>query len=90
MIELKPHIGKSLASRRDVDLGQDRIFLDGEVIGYVGRKPNSPINLIFHGLPEATKTAVQEAVQAKYGGSAAKVSEPVPLPEEPSEDEAEG
>ena len=87
MIELKPHLGQHLATRREVDTGQDRIFHNGTVVGYVARKADAPINLIYHDLPEAVKEEIRTAVQAKYGGAAEQVSEPVPLPEEYEEHE---
>ncbi len=81
-IELRPHVGKNVATGLPVDLGQDRIFVDGQHVGYVGRKPDAPINLIFPQLPEDLKTAVQKAVTAKFGGQAARMAEPVQIPEE--------
>jgi hypothetical protein len=89
---LKPHIGTSLKRKVEIDLNQDMIFCDGEHVGYVGRKPTSPICLIEHGLPEAKKDAIHAAVKAKYGGEQVKIAEPVPLPEgfgEETEDEDE-
>ena len=89
---LKPHIGTSLKRKTEIDLNQDMIFCDGEHVGYVGRKPTSPICLIEHGLPEAKKDAIQAAVKAKYGGDPVKVAEPMALPEgfgEETEDEDE-
>ena len=78
---LKPHLGISIARKKEVDLQQDMIFCDNEHVGYVGRKPTSPICLIEHGLPEAKKDAIQAAVRAKYGGDPVKVAEPMALPE---------
>jgi len=40
-VELKPHRGVHGATHREVDLGQDRIFVDGFCVGYVGRKPGA-------------------------------------------------
>jgi hypothetical protein len=71
----------SLKRKVEIDLNQDMIFCDGEHVGYVGRKPTSPICLIEHGLPEAKKDAIQAAVKAKYGGEPVKVAEPMALPE---------
>lgn len=89
MIELKPHVGQHLATRQEVDLGQDRIFHNGTVVGYVARKPDAPINLIYHDLPESVKEEIRQAVQAKFGGTAERVSEPIPLPEDDADDEFE-
>ena len=79
---LKPHIGRSLRRNTEIDLNQDMIFCDGEHVGYVGRKPTSPICLIEHSLPESKKDAIQAAVKGKYGGEAVKIAEPIPLPDE--------
>lgn len=78
-IELRPHVGKSLASGRAIDLKQDRIFVDGQHVGYVGREVNAPINLIYHDMPEDHIEAIRNAVRGKYGGTADKVAAPVPI-----------
>lgn len=81
-IELRPHRGVNLATRRETDLGQDRIFVDGVGVGYVARKPDAPINIVERGLGPDVHAAIGAAVQAKYGGQAALLSEPVEIPEE--------
>ena len=85
MIELRAHTGFNCATRREEDLGQDRILVDGQVVGYVGRKPGAPINLIYPKLPEVTKEEIRRAVIAKYGGEAQRIAEPVELPDEDEE-----
>lgn len=81
-IELRPHVGKSMASGRPVDLKQDMIFLDGEHVGYVGRQPDAPINLIRAEFLDEQVAAIRAAVQAKYGGQAQQVAIPPQLPDE--------
>lgn len=81
-IELRPHVGMDLATRQEVDLNQDRIYVDGRAVGYVGRKPDAPINLVRRGLGPVMYQEIQAAVLAKYGGKAEKISEPVELPDE--------
>jgi len=89
-VSLQPHTGTHLATRRTIDLGQDRIFVDGEDVGYVGRRPDAAINLIYPDLPEDTKAAIRQAVRAKYGGAAERMAEPLPIPEEDGDEDAGG
>lgn len=79
MIELRPHVGKSMASGRVIDLQQDRIFVDGQHVGYVARQAGAPINLIYPDIPEDHIESIRGAVAAKYGGAADKVAAPVPI-----------
>ena len=86
-IRIEPHRGVNCATKKEVDLGQDRIFLDGQVVGYVGRKENSPIGLIFPRMRPEEEQAIEKAVKERYGGEAArKMSRPVPIPDEDEED----
>jgi len=88
-IDLRPHVGKNVATKREIDLGQDRVFVDGELYGYVGRKPDAPILLIYADVPADTKDAIRAAVVAKYGGQAATIAEPVMVPEEAIDSDGE-
>jgi hypothetical protein len=81
-VELRPHRGINLATKREQDLNQDKIYVEGQHVGYVGRKPNAPINLIERGLGPEIQMAIRDAVQAKYGGQAERISEPVEVPDD--------
>ena len=87
-IELRPHVGKSMASGRVIDLQQDRIFVDGQHVGYVARQAGAPINLIYPDIPEDHIESIRGAVAAKYGGAANKVAAPVAIAD--SERDGEG
>ena len=87
MIELKPLIGKNVATGKAADTGQDRIFLNGKHVGYVQRKPNSPIALIVNTLDAETKQSIQDAVAAQYGGETRPMGEPVDIPDEVLDDD---
>lgn len=80
-IRLEKHVGKTVAGGGLVDLKQDRIFADGELVGYVGRKLGAPINLIMR-LPEEAQAAIRQAVDAQYGAAERRVAMPPALPEE--------
>lgn len=86
-VELRPHIGKHCATGRQVDLGQDRIFVDGFHLGYVGRQPDAPINLIYPDVPEDQQQAIREAVRAKYGGQAERIAAPPVMPEDEGDED---
>lgn len=75
-VELRPHIGGHMVTGQPVDLRQDRIFVDGQHVGYVGRSPDAPINLIVSAPPEELTAAVREAVAAKYGPGTRALSAP--------------
>jgi len=79
-----------LATKREVDLNQDRIYVDGRAVGYVARKPNAPINLVERGLGPEIHDAIRAAVQAKYGGQAERLSEPIEIPPEYDDGEEAG
>jgi hypothetical protein len=83
---LEAHTGVHCANGRVIDLNQDRIFQDGEVIGYVGRLPDSPINLIYPDVPEDVQQEVRAAVEAKYKGAAQQISSPVEIPDDALDD----
>jgi hypothetical protein len=85
-IKLTPHLGKNVATKRLIDLGQDRIFVDDELYGYVGRKADAPIMLIYSAVPETIVQAIREAVTNKYGGTASQVAAPPVMPEDVDED----
>jgi len=81
-IELKPHFGIHCANRKEIDTGQDRIHVDGQHVGYVHRRIDSPITLIVRDLDVETKQTIQLAVLEKYGGEQRVVGEPIEIPTE--------
>jgi len=86
-VVLTPHVGQHLATKKEVDLNQDRIFVDGNQVGFVARKPDSPICLLRPDFDQELKDAVEAAVRAKYGDQPRKIAEPVPIPEEDLDDD---
>lgn len=86
-VTLKPHVGTHLATRQQVDLGQDEIYVDGEHYGYVVRKPGSPINLIKPRVPDNVRAAIADAVSAKLG-RASRIAMPldIQIPTDTGED----
>jgi hypothetical protein len=87
LIQLQPHVGKRLSDSVQIDLKQDRIFVDGQHVGYLARVPDAPINLVVRDLPEATSAAIRQAVQSKYGGAALKLVVPPEVPEDEAADD---
>jgi hypothetical protein len=81
-ILLQPMTAKNVATRKEIDTGQDRIFLDGQHVGYVRRKEDSPISLIVTDLSDEAKLAIDEAVRQQYGGDAREIGQPVEIPED--------
>jgi hypothetical protein len=82
MITLESHIGINIATKLPVELKQDRIYLDGKHVGYVGWQPGAPINLIVRGLPAAIVDDVRAAVAAKHGAGERKLAVPPEIPAE--------
>jgi hypothetical protein len=82
MITLQAHVGTNIATKVPCDLKQDRIFLDGKLIGYVGRRPEQPINLIVRDLPEEVTGEIRTAVAGKYGDKNRKLVQPPAIPPE--------
>jgi hypothetical protein len=76
-INLEPHVGTSRTGKK-VELDQFRIFVDGVSVGYVGKKPGSPINLTKR-LSDAEKAEILGAVRWQTQSEPSHVSEP-PLP----------
>lgn len=89
-IELQPHRGKHIVTRQEVDLGQDRIFLNGLMVGYVSRKPGAPVCLIER-LNAETQAAIKAYVAKERGAEPSKVAMPpaVPVAEAVVETDAE-
>lgn len=46
IVDLKPHNGRCLRTGKPIRIPQDRIFVDGEAVGYLAHKPGSKICLI--------------------------------------------
>lgn len=46
IVELKPHEGRCVRTGQPVRIPQDRVFVDGEAVGYVSHKANSKICLV--------------------------------------------
>jgi hypothetical protein len=79
--ELVPHIGKEKNRHGilvDVEMDQWQIMFRGVRVGYVGKKPGSPVCLIRH-YPESFHKEVREFV-AQQNGEPSKISQP-PKPE---------
>lgn len=67
-VEIRPHVGTNLASGRQVDLGQERVYVDGRVIGYLSRRRGpQPRLVLIRTVPAADLVAAVEAVGAAYG-----------------------
>jgi hypothetical protein len=74
-IELRPHTGLDVRTRREVTLPQDRIFLDGQAVGFVGHKPGDPVCLTER-FPEETQAAIAAHVAQIRGVPPRKVAMP--------------
>ena len=81
-VKLIPHLAVNIATKREIDTGQDRIHLDGRHVGYVHRTPTSPIALIVTDLIDEQKQAIADAVREKYAGAVRAMPQPVEIPAE--------
>jgi hypothetical protein len=80
--ELKPHIGKEknrYGILVDVEIDQWQIMFRGIRVGYVGKKPNSPICLIRH-YPASFHAEVRQFVASATNGEPSRITQP-PRPE---------
>lgn len=82
MVVLQEHVGINISTRRPVSLKQDRIFLDGKHVGYVGWQPGAPINLVVRDLSPSTMESIRTAVAEKLGAGDRKLVIPPEIPEE--------
>jgi len=81
-VELAPHMAINVATRREIDTGQDRVMLDGRHVGFAYRSSTSHISLIVTDLDDETKQVIQNAVCEKYGGGPRAMPQPVEIPVE--------
>lgn len=86
-IELRPHVGHNTARNCEEDLGQDRIYVDGQAVGYVGREPNAHILMAVPYVSPVVRDAITAAVREKYGGTQAGINCPPELPDTLDDDD---
>lgn len=66
-VSFEPHVGRHLISGADVDLKQDLIYVNGQHVGYVGRQPGAPVNLIVPDPSAELRRSVLAAVADRFG-----------------------
>lgn len=81
MIELKQHAGINLATGAEENLSQDRIFVDGRHVGYVGHRTGDYVQLI-RDVSEAERKEIDAIVVAKFNRDAPFTGPPMDIPPE--------
>lgn len=80
-VSFEPHTGIDRRTGLPIDFGQDRVFVDGVEVGFIGRKPGSPMNFIVRA-DGTVKAAVVAAIVQRWRRAPAKVSMPPEMPAE--------
>ena len=82
LVELRDHYGKEVAGRgRQVKLDQQRIFVDGRAVGFIGnRAENKP--LLVERFPDHEIAEIERQVQAIRGGDLVEAKQKPDVPEE--------
>jgi len=81
MIAFVPHVGMNLATGESEDLKQDRIFVDGLHVGYVGHEPGSYIQLIKP-VSEVEQTEIEARLLARHGKESPTAGPPPEISQE--------
>lgn len=76
-VELRPMsiVDKTPVGDFDTPIGQSQIFCNGELVGYIGDKPESPLNLIVR-LPSHVRDQISEEVSRLRGSLVVQGSAP--------------
>jgi hypothetical protein len=82
LIELRPHVGRKIGSKKKVVFAQDMVFLNKQHIGYLGHGADAPLNLVTRLTEQETVAVMEYCGQQRGGHWPPKVSQPPEVPGE--------